>query len=324
MPEILRTIQAVIDTNDTFAVFCHVRPDGDGLGAAAALTDTLRTLGKTAVVGIPDVIPQRYDFIDWHDALLTHPPDTPPDVMFVLDCASLERTGCFSEMIAKAGTVVNIDHHATNTGFGTLNWVEHGVSSTSEQVYELIRAGGYPLTDEAAAGIYIGILTDTNRFANLNTTPRSVEIVSALLTRGLDTPRLLEQLYQRVQPAVVMLLSRALASLALHDDGRIASIQLKHADFEELGASTNATHEFINFARNIDGVEASLFACEMGPGGEVKVTLRAKGRVDVAAIAARFGGGGHMNAAGCSFACPLDEAVRTVVEAAQKEMENAS
>jgi phosphoesterase RecJ-like protein len=240
-------------------------------------------------------------------------PAGPFDATILVDCGGPDRTGSIiSGDMARLGTLANIDHHATSRPWGDLNLIDPAASSTAELVHELIvRAIGAPTLDMATC-VYTGLVTDTGGFRYSNTTPGVLALASGLVALGVDPAGVAKEIYDSTPYASLKLLARALDSLSITADGRIAWISLTEDDLAATGTDWESSEEFVSYPRSIPTVLAALFF-KQKQSGQVKVSLRSRGPVDVSAVAATHGGGGHRNAAGCTIRASLPEARETIL-----------
>jgi phosphoesterase RecJ-like protein len=195
--------------------------------------------------------------------------------------------------------VVNIDHHAKNPLFGDINWVDSDAAAVGTMIYELLLAIDVRITADIASLLYVALLTDTGSFRFSNTNANAFRICAELVERGADPAALATAVYDNVPAAKARLLGRALASLQILDGGSTALMLLPNAAFRDYPGKPD-TEGIVNQAQAIDGVEVSLLFKEI-EAGRFRISLRANDSVDVAAVAATFGGGGHAKAAGCSI-----------------------
>jgi phosphoesterase RecJ-like protein len=207
--------------------------------------------------------------------------------------------------------VVNIDHHPDNRRYGTVDWIDVDAAATGEMVYRLLTALGAPLTPSIATNLFTAVHTDTGSFRYSNVTAETFRIAAALTAAGARPDVVSSALYERRAPDALRLLGESLARVRVSEDGRVAWLALPAGAVPERFIESE---ELVNYPRSIGSVKIACLLRELG-GGRVKVSLRAKGEVDVNKIAATFGGGGHANAAGCTISGPLDAVTRRVLDA---------
>jgi phosphoesterase RecJ-like protein len=278
----------------------HRGPDGDALGSALALACTLRDLGREVAVYNPDDLPYNFRFLRGADAVATTLPDDASwDATVVTDAGSFDRLGPGVPPPERRGVLINLDHHVTTEPFGDVNYVDPHAASVGILAYKIIKQLGAPLSRDAAECIYASILADTGCFRYSSTDPECLRIAAELLEAGVDPWEMTVRVYEQQPLARMRLLADVLGTLEVH--GRLATITITNEMVRKTGSETDLTDGFINYARSVDGVEVAASFREPQNGGPWRVSFRSRGRVNVAAIAQRFGGGGHHNAAGCSI-----------------------
>ncbi len=227
----------------------------------------------------------------------------------MLECDGLARTGLQG---LEKFFIINIDHHATGIEYANVNWIEPHATCVGEMVHRLFLAAGVEITPEAATSIYTSVLTDTGGFIYGATRASTFELARDLTLAGADPIRIAQQVYFSKPIAKLLLLGAALQNL--HREGRLAWLWVTHNDMVRSCAAEEDCEGIANYALSIAGVEASAFLRE-GTENRLFASLRSKGRINVAAIAERLGGGGHANASGCVLAGPLARAREEIVEA---------
>jgi phosphoesterase RecJ-like protein len=302
--------------HDDFLIVSHVQPDGDAISSTIAVRWLLDRLGKRSLMINEGRVPPRLAFLPYAGEIVNYgerKPERTFRAVVAVDCADFSRIGLVRELFAESFMLLNIDHHPTNDAFGAVNLIRQDAAATAEILFDLIERAGIPLDAEAATVIYTGLLTDTGGFRYSNTSPNVMAAASKLLTAGVDAYQIADRLLERMTMPQLKILQRGLARLQFTEDGRVGWLYIEPDDLAETGASGEDLEGLVNYARNIDGVEVGMLFKGMED-GSVKVSFRSAGKADVAAIAQRFGGGGHIRAAGCRLAMPLDEAMRLVVD----------
>ncbi len=315
----------LLETARTVFLTGHARPDGDSIGSELALGSWLMRRGKQVTIGNVDPVPQKYRFLPGADRIITTKRvEGRFDLAVTMECSSLERAGNIIDPATQAGALLNIDSHLHHGDYGTVNIIDSSASSTGEQVYDLMRAAGAAPTREEAIALYTSIVTDTGRFQYYNTSSRTHRLAAELLELGFTPPDVHRPVYDSRPPEAVRLLSRALNSLELLEGGRVAVMTVRPADFSDTGARPEDTEEFVDLARGIAGVRIAVFLREEGRSddraGQIKVSLRASGTTDVNAVARQFGGGGHLNASGCTLPGPLEPARPRLLSAVREAL----
>jgi len=302
------SILEVLRRRERFVVCSHAQPDGDSVGSMLALGILLEQMGKrTELVG-PRRIPAQYRGLPGADAIRTTPRvEGRYDAAIILECDSLQRTKL---MGLESYYQINIDHHISGQEFADINWIDHEAVSTGEMVYRLARAAGAELTPELASCIYMTVLTDTGGFCYGAVNESTFALARELVAAGADPVGIARDVYFSAPVSRLLLLGAALERL--RQDGRLAWMWVTDGDLERSGASEDDCDGLVNYALGVEGVEAAVFLREL-PEGRVRLSLRSKGEVNVAAIAERLGGGGHENAAGCTLDGPLARALEEIL-----------
>ena len=310
-PEVLGPFAAVRPPRHAL-MLGHVHPDADVLGTLLALGLALVERGWTVAWGGPHPTPEflaflpgieRYRRLDRVEGSL--------DLVVLTDCPNPDRTEGLLEQARRAGAqVVNIDHHHDNRRYGDVNWVDPTAAAAGEMVYELLLALGSPMTPAIALNLFTAIHMDTGSFRYSNVTPNTFRIAAGLVAAGADPAFVANRLYERRPAQSLKMLGETLARVQVSEDGRVAWLVLRAGGVPE---SFVEAEDLVNYPRSVASVRVACLLRERDD--TVKVSLRGKGDVDVSRIAAKFGGGGHPNAAGCSVAGPLDEVTRDVLAA---------
>ena len=278
----------------------HRGPDGDALGSALALACALRDLGREVTVYNPDELPYNFRFLPGAKGVeRSVPADARFDVTVATDAGAFDRLGPDVPDRPRRGLLLNLDHHITTEAFGDVNYVDPHAASVGILAYKIIKGLGAPLSRDAAECIYASILADTGCFRYSSTDPECLRIAAELLEAGVDPWEMTVRVYEQQPLARMRLLADVLDTLEVH--GRLATITITNAMVTKTGSEIDLTDGFINYARSVDGVEVAASFREPQNGGPWRVSFRSRGRVNVAAIAQKFGGGGHHNAAGCSI-----------------------
>jgi bifunctional oligoribonuclease and PAP phosphatase NrnA len=311
----LRRISEEIGRHRAFLITAHERPDGDALGSELALCQLLEGLGKEAVVYNRDLTPENYLFLPGSDRIVHElPPLETFDAAFILDCSDLNRIGEDASRIGTIPNLINIDHHVSNGGFCEIRLIDPQASSTGELIFRLVRDMDLAVTGEIATCLYTAILTDTGGFRYQNTRRGALLAAADLVDGGADPQWISENIYETDPPVRIRLLAAVLPTLTLEEEGRVGSLVVTNKALADAGALSEHTEGFVDLPRSIRGVEISILYAEL-PDGRFKLSLRSKGAVNVERVARVFGGGGHINAAGCRAEGELAEIRRRVIEA---------
>jgi phosphoesterase RecJ-like protein len=301
-------ILEVLRQGERFLVCSHSRPDGDAVGSMLAVGMLLEQMGKRADLVAADRIPSIYRQLPGADrirnAMRVH---GPYDAVILLECDGLER--CRLRGL-EPFFQVNIDHHATGRPFAHVNWIDRNAASVGELVYRLVKAAGATVTPDMASCIYTTVLTDTGGFCYGAIKPSTFALAQELTAAGADPLRTAQDVYFSIPTSKLLLLGAALSNL--NREGRLAWLWVTHQDMVRTCAAEEDCEGIVNYAICISGVEAAAFLREL-PERRIRLSLRSKGRVNVSAIAARLGGGGHQNAAGVTLEGPISRALDEIL-----------
>ena len=312
-PEML---SALLNAN-SILLCTHIAPDGDAIGSTLALGLALKGLGKSVVMVCADPAPGQFRFLPGAGEMVTADAlgDAVFDAAIAVDAASLARVGACQEAFLRANVRLQLDHHPDNPLYADYNWVDGHASAAGCVVRRMMKKMNADLTPEIAACLYCAISTDTGNFRFQNTSEEAFSIMAELMAAGLDLPRAARPLHQLREAPHVRLLGRALCSLRFFGDGRCAGMRLTRADYAAAQALPEHNTGIVNYALDIPGVEMAYLA-EERENGEVKASLRSLPPWDIAAIARKHDGGGHMFAAGLRY----DGALAELCDLLEKEM----
>jgi phosphoesterase RecJ-like protein len=309
-PDWARAVK-ILDGASQVCLACHVRPDADALGSMLAfgLALAARPAREVTVVASfgddPFEVPAILRFLPG-TGLLTQPADFParPAVMMSFDAGSIDRLGALSGPAAAAGELIVLDHHASNTWFGTVNLVDPGAAATAVLAAELIDRLGVPLTRDIALGLYAGLVTDTGSFKFSSTTPQVLQLAARLLSTGIDPGIVARELYDRAPFSYLGLLSATLGRACLEPSAAgglgLVWTTVSKADRDQANLPMDAAESVIDEIRRTDEAEVAVVLKE-DDNGTWQVSARSKSLIDVGAACTALGGGGHARAAGFSF-----------------------
>lgn len=310
----LEQATAFIQSHQSFYLAAHRSPDGDTLGSCLALRAALCAVGKDVTVVCPDPVPDYLSFLEGADTVRSDETlPVPPEAVIYVDCADHARTGWLQPILEQAPYQFCIDHHMTNPRRSKDgDWVEN-VGATGELIYVLLDVLGIRMTHGIAEALYTAIITDTGNFAYSNTTKDSLETAAKLLPYGIDVPELNRILFREMRIAKAKMIAYVLTNAQITPEG-LGIVAIPKAVLVGCGATKYDCEGLIDHLRDIDVVEAACVLRESSD-GTIRVSMRSKRYCDVAAIAQRFGGGGHQRAAGCTVELPLDAAFATLKDA---------
>lgn len=302
-----------------FLVSGHVDPEADTIGSQLALASLLRRLGKKVIVVDQDPPPDSCAFLPRLREItllkdLKKKEFKKPDCAIIVDCPTLDRIGKVKDLITDGITIINIDHHISNVRFGDVNWVDLNAAADGEMIFDIFKKFRMKLTKDETVIIYSSILIDTGSFRYSNTAARTHIIAAELIKYGVDTNSIFEHLFELKSYPATRLLGRALLTLKRSRDGKVVWLWLTNKMLRQTGAKHDDAENFINYARAVKGCKVALFFKETEEKGIIKVSFRGKKGIDVNKIAAKFGGGGHARAAGCTIKAAKKEAETKVLK----------
>lgn len=314
---VLEKIKESIERAHNVLILTHENPDGDAIGSSLAFMHALKKLGKEVTVLIPS-INNMYSFLPGFDEIKHEIENVEVfDLCIALDSSDSERLFICKPYFEKIEHTIVIDHHITNQNFGDVNYVNALASSTCQNLIVVLATLDIAINKDMAECIYTGILTDTGGF-RYNTQSETFEFAAMLLETGIDISKIYRIVFDTVTEKRTRLLSRALDRLEILEDGKIAFTYITTQDVNDLQSEDGDHENIVNYGRNVEGVEVSIFAREKD--GKYKISLRANEYVDVSQIASKYAGGGHLRAAGLEMSMPLEQVKQTLVEEIKKQL----
>lgn len=301
---------------DQVALACHVGPDGDALGSMMALAIAAENAGKDVVAsfGSPFVMPPSLSFLPTIQMVPPQDFPTSPQVMVVLDAGSPERLGELGSNASHAGTLVVIDHHITNQGFGDIAVVDPTAAATGELVYALLKTLEWKITPEVAQCLHTALVTDTGRFTYANTTPGTLRIAADLVDAGAIPNVIGRHVYEEAPFGYLKAAGVALQRALLDQERSVVWTSITDEDLDAVGIEWGDTENLIDLLRL--AIEADTAVLAKGHAdGRVKVSLRSRGDTDVGGLAMAMGGGGHRLAAGFTAEDEIEAVLARVVAA---------
>ncbi len=302
-----RPVVGALSDADGILLITHKNPDSDGIGSQIALFHALKGMGKQVWMHNLDPVPRICRYLDGvaeagcgeYFAFLDH-----VDTVVSLDCGAKSRLGMPDSFYA-GRTLVNIDHHASNSGFGRINVVDADYCATGAMIFDLLLALDITLTPAMASALYVALLTDTASFRLSTVTADVFRLAATLVEAGADPAVASKAVYGSNSHARLELLKLSLDTLELHDDRRSAWLHVDEWMYRKSSADCEDTEGFIDYGRSIDGVAITVFIRPEAK--HWKVSFRGANGYDVGSLASQLGGGGHRYAAGCTLSGTLDE-----------------
>lgn len=315
---VLQEIKEKVFEASNILILTHENPDGDAIGSSLGFMHALKKIGKQVTVVIP-TINNMFGFLPGYDEIKSDISDVSEfDLCVALDSSDIDRLHSCKPYFEQIKNTIVIDHHITNQNFGDVNYVNAIASSTCQNLIVVLAAMEIAISKEMAECIYTGILTDTGGF-RYNTQSETFEFAAMLLETGIDISKIYRLVFDMTTENRTRLLARALERLELLEDGKVSFTYITSKDEEELQNQDGDHEGIVNYGRNIDGVEVSIFLREKD-NSNFKISLRANEYVDVSQIASKFAGGGHLRAAGFELSGDIEQIKQTVVEEIKKQL----
>lgn len=309
----LRDVLHQIEQRDRFVLTSHARPDGDAIGSALACCQILRAMGKQADVMLRDGVPRIYRTLPFADQVLqANRVGGNYEAAIILECDSVYRTRLEG---LENRFLISIDHHVSGRPFAHVNWIDPHAVATGEMVFRLAREAGTSFSPEMATCLYTALMTDTGSFMFQGTNEHTFALARELVLAGADPSHCARNIYFAHSVAKMRLLGEALRNL--NTEGHVGWTWVTQEQMERHGAKEEDCEGLVNYVLSIGEVEVAAFFREL-PDGRFRLSLRSKGKLDVARVAEGFGGGGHECASGCSIDGPLAHAVHLVLESLRR------
>ena len=304
-------IQKVIDkikNNKSFLITAHMNLEGDALGSELAMYLLLKRLGKKRVVICNnDPTPDIYQFLPSINVIKNSIKKEKFDVALFLDCSDSSRAGWVKDAMADAKSIINIDHHISNTYFGDVNWVDPKSSSACQMIYKLCEKLGI-IDKKIATCLYTGIFTDTGSFTYANTSPATHRIIAKLMKHGVNPHQIDENLHSLCTSADLAFISKVVSDLKYDSRKKICWAVIKK--WHDRGY--DLTEIIFSVMRLLKDVEVFMLFKQLGR-RKIRVNFRSRNYVDVNKAAQFFGGGGHKRASGTTIEDTLENTQRKVI-----------
>jgi phosphoesterase RecJ-like protein len=308
--ESITALLATLRAQKRVLITSHARPDGDAIGSSLAMAEILEQLGHEVDVVFADPIPEVYATLPNVKRIRQSAVADEGDyAVVVMECDSTERTG-----IKGLGEhfLVNIDHHASGRTFGAFNWIDEAACAVAEMVYRIAVAAGVTITPSMATCLYTSVLSDTGAFTYPGTTAKTFELAHELTLKGANPSKIAQDVLFTSPLSKIKLLGTALTNMECEES--IAWSWVTQQDLERAGAIPEDCEGVVNHLISIAGVESAVFLRELPAENHFRLSIRSKGRVNVAVVAEAFGGGGHRTASGCTMEGPLSSVTGRVLK----------
>jgi phosphoesterase RecJ-like protein len=298
LEDVVGDIRQALDRGRVIACLAHKDADADSLGSALGFALSMRSMGRDVRVLVPSPLPTMLEYLPGFETISDD--TTGIDTLFTFDCATIARFGDKQELIRTMGTVVNVDHHVSNDGFGTVNLIEPTASATGQVVHRLLTTIGAPITADVATNLYAALFTDTGGFRHENTTETALRLGADLVAAGANPGWVALKSYKSRSVPQIKLEGLAVARLQTEFDGRLVWSQITQAMLDEAGADMMESEGVIDQLQSIDTMEIAVLFKENSP-SVTKVSVRTRDPYDATAVCRPFGGGGHHRAAGAEL-----------------------
>lgn len=300
---------------NSFLITAHVNPDPDALCSELALASVLRKLGKRVTIINEAPLKSRLKFFPGSAQVkaAAKVKRVSYEAAIILDCGDFDRIGKVKKFVKGDKPILNIDHHITNTKFGSIDLVDARASSTGELLFTLFKEAGWPIDKNIAFNIYSAILTDTGSFRYDNTTSQTHAIVSELLEFPISPNAIFRRIYEAMPMKDITGFINVLNSFeALYGD-EVICVELRRKDTARFSQDFDLRDAIFKFVRAIHGVKAYVILTEVAR-NKTRINMRSNGKVNVAKIARTFNGGGHKNASGCLIEKNLSQARKEILK----------
>lgn len=318
----LENIAAFIKEKDNILLLPHVSADGDSIGSSTGLAAALMKLGKKVTVVLEEEPPLVFKYLSNYEILQVYNASFKGsyDCVIALDTGDEKRLGQRIALFNSCALTVNIDHHQTNTNFAKYNYVDINASAVAEIMWDLIKLLNVEMDVNIGTCLYTSIMTDTGGFRFSNTTAKTHRIAGEMIELGVEIDKIASFVFESNSVARLKLIGYVLNSLELYFNDKIAMLTITEDMLQKANATEDDSEGLVNYAKGILGVEVGILLKETPKG--TRVNLRSKDYVDVAAIAASLGGGGHKKAAGATVEASLNEVKDKVLDIFKKEFMN--
>jgi phosphoesterase RecJ-like protein len=316
LEDVVDPIRTIIQTTDQVTCLAHKDADADSLGSALGFAIALRSIGQRVRVVVPEPLPRLLEYLPGFETVEVGGAPL-GDTVFTFDCATLGRFGERRAEVEHASIVVNIDHHSSNTAFGTINLVDAAASATGQVIHGLLRELGAPISPAVATNLYAALFTDTGGFRHENTTEESLRLAATLVAAGADPGWVALKSYKSRSLAQVRLEGLAVAQMHSEMNGRLLWSEVTTAMLEQTGADMQDAEGIIDALQSIATMQIAILF-KQHTADRSKISVRTREPIDATEVCTPFGGGGHKRAAGAEFGDPLPIAERRVLEVARR------
>jgi len=309
----IRALLAAFRSQPRFLLTSHARPDGDSIGSVLALAEVLDQMGSEVDIVFADPVPEIYRTLPnlgrvHHASSANQVAPGQNTWAILLECDGIARTGLEG---LEGRTLINIDHHSSGRPFAAINWIDENACAVAAMVYRIAVAAEVEITPSMATCLYTGIISDTGAFTYSSTSSETFALAHHLADRGANPSQIARDIYFSNPASKIRLLGKALSNLQC--EGDLAWTWVTVEDMDHIGAAAEDCEGVVNYLISIAGVESAVFLREVANVSQFRLSIRSKGKIDVARIAEHFGGGGHRSASGCTLDGPLDVATGRIL-----------
>jgi phosphoesterase RecJ-like protein len=319
--DVAEDIRALIARSEHIVCLAHKDADADSLGSALAFALSLRAQGKTVHPVVPSPYPFLLSYLPGFDTLEESPPQC--DLLFTFDCATVHRFGDKRALVESGVTVVNVDHHVSNDGYGAINLIEPAASASGQVVHRLLRKLDMPINADVANNLYAALFTDTGGFRHENTTEEALRLGAELVHLGANPAWIALKSYKSRPVPMLKLEGLAVAALQTDCDGKLVWSEVTQEMLDRSGASMVESEGIIDQLQSVDTMKVAVLFKEMSP-ALTKISVRSRDEIDATELCTPFGGGGHRRAAGAELPLPIREAEATVLQMARDLLSRSS
>lgn len=314
-----KTMWDLVKQANSIGIAGHIRPDGDCIGSCIALYQYIKKEYPSKKIRVYfETIPESFRYLFEKENLAVGFENMEQvDLFFSVDCSDLERLGPAEKLFHEATHTICVDHHISNSGYAEVNYINAKASSAAEVVFELLEEKN--INKDVATSIYLGIVHDSGVFKYSNVSRRTMEIAGILVEKGVETTSLIDNTFYHKTYIQNQILGRVLLESILVMDGKAIVSCVTKRMMEFYGCVTSDLDGIVEQLRITDGVEVAIFLHELEP-LSYKVSMRSKDVIDVSKIAAQFGGGGHIKAAGCTITGTFHDIINSVLELVDLQM----
>ncbi len=315
----MKQIIEKLQNAQTIAILSHISEDGDAMGSCYAMLHMLTKMGKNATVYVNDEVEDRLKFLGNDYVIYNSETKVEADLCVCLDCGDIKRLGDRVALVEQIGNSVNIDHHYTNTMYCDANYVEGDASSTGEVLYKLFKEMGQEIDKDIAKFLFTAICSDTGSFKFSSVTPQTMCIAAELIKFDIEHHKIARALFDTYTIEETRLRAEVMSSIESYCDDKVRIVCMSDEMLKKYGIDKKNSPSIVDIARGIEGTEIAIALIQNNE--EIRVNLRANEYANVSDIATKFGGGGHIRAAGCRVKnMELEELKKKLVEACLLEI----